>query len=92
MAREFETPQVWQIWDAIFSITPSDFSFINLLCVAVVREFREEILAAEDATNVLLSLRDISDRIEPSRLVDNARELYDALLIAAAVEASMGSA
>ncbi|KAE8901111.1 hypothetical protein PF005_g3353 [Phytophthora fragariae] len=92
MAREFETPQVWQIWDAIFSLTPTDFSFINLLCVAVVREFREEILAAEDATNVLLSLRDISDRIEPPRLVDNARELYDALLIAAAVEASMGSA
>ncbi|KAG7390635.1 TBC1 domain, member 5 [Phytophthora pseudosyringae] len=91
MAREFETPQVWHIWDAIFSLTPSDFSFINLLCVAVVREFREEILAAEDATNVLLSLRDISDRIEPARLVDNARELYDALLIAAAVEASMGS-
>ncbi|KAG6974256.1 hypothetical protein JG688_00003140 [Phytophthora aleatoria] len=92
MAREFETPQVWQIWDAIFSLTPSDFSFINLLCVAVVREFRDEILAAEDATNVLLSLRDISNRIEPARLVDNARELYDALLIAAAVEASMGSA
>ncbi|ETL36499.1 hypothetical protein F441_11860 [Phytophthora nicotianae CJ01A1] len=92
MAREFETPQVWQIWDAIFSLTPSDFSFINLLCVAVVREFREEILAAEDSTNVLLSLRDVSNRIEPARLVDNARELYDALLIAAAVEASMGSA
>eukprot|EP00644_Phytophthora_capsici_P003940 jgi/Phyca11/533605/estExt2_fgenesh1_pg.C_PHYCAscaffold_150095 len=92
MAREFETPLVWQIWDAIFSLTPSDFSFINLLCVAIVREFREEILAAEDATNVLLSLRDISGRIEPARLVDNARELYDALLIAAAVEASMGSA
>ncbi|KAF1778253.1 WLM domain [Phytophthora cactorum] len=73
---------VWQIWDAIFSLTPSDFSFINLLCVAVVREFRDEILAAEDATNVLLSLRDISNRIEPARLVDNARELYDALLIA----------
>lgn len=92
MAREFETAQVWQIWDAIFSLTPSDFSFINLLCVAVVREFREEILAAEDATTVLLSLRDISSRIEPARLVDNARDLYDALLIAAAVEASMGSA
>ncbi|KAL4171684.1 hypothetical protein KRP22_009774 [Phytophthora ramorum] len=92
MAREFETPQVWQIWDAIFSLTPSDFSFINLLCVAVVREFHEEILAAEDATNVLLSLRDISDRIDPTRLIDNARELYDALLIAAAVEASMESA
>ncbi|GMF17611.1 unnamed protein product [Phytophthora lilii] len=92
MAREFETPQAWQIWDAIFSLTPSDFSFINLLCVAAVREFREEILAAEDATNVLLTLRDISERIAPARLVNNARELYDALLIAAAVEASMGSA
>ncbi|GMF16594.1 unnamed protein product [Phytophthora fragariaefolia] len=92
MAREFETPQVWQIWDAIFSLTPTDFSFINLICVAIVREFREEILAAEDATNVLLNLRDIADRIAPPRLVDNARELYDALLIAAAVEASMGSA
>ncbi|OWZ10455.1 hypothetical protein PHMEG_00016691 [Phytophthora megakarya] len=92
MAREFEMPQVWHIWDAIFSLTPSDFSFINLLCVAVVREFREEILVAEDATNVLLSLRDISNRIQPARLVNNARELYDALLIAAAVEASMQSA
>ncbi|KAG7397236.1 TBC1 domain, member 5 [Phytophthora boehmeriae] len=92
MAREFETSQVWQIWDAIFSLTPSDFSFINLLCVAVVREFRDEILAAEDPTSVLLSMRDITNRIEPSRLIDNARELYDALLIAAAVEASMGSA
>ncbi|RLN44103.1 hypothetical protein BBJ29_003774 [Phytophthora kernoviae] len=92
MAREFETSQVWQIWDAIFSLTPSDFSFINLLCVAVVREFRDNILATEDSTSVLLSLRDIADRIEPTRLIDNARELYDALLIAAAVEASMGSA
>ncbi|RLN74038.1 hypothetical protein BBJ28_00000363 [Nothophytophthora sp. Chile5] len=91
MAREFETPQVWQIWDAIFSLTPRDFSFINLLCVAVVRDFREEILAAEDATTVLLGLRDIADRLDPARLVDNARELYDALLLAAAVEASMGS-
>jgi hypothetical protein len=92
MAREFDTPQVWQVWDAIFSLTPSDFSFINLLCVAVVREFRDEILAAEDATNVLLSLRDVSARIDPARLVANARELYDALLLAAAVEASMGPA
>ncbi|GLD91860.1 hypothetical protein PINS_up000393 [Pythium insidiosum] len=92
MAREFEMAQVWQIWDAIFSLTPSDFSFINLLCVAAVREFREEILQVEDPTAVLLCLRDISDKVEADRLVDNARELYDALMIAAAVEATSDSA
>ncbi|TMW60790.1 hypothetical protein Poli38472_000832 [Pythium oligandrum] len=91
MSREFEMAQVWQIWDAIFSLTPSDFSFINLLCVAAVREFREEILQVEDATAVLLCLRDLSDKVDADRLVDNARELYDALMIAAAVEATNGS-
>lgn len=90
MSREFEMAQVWQVWDAIFSLTPCDFSFINLLCVAAVREFREEILAVDDATSALLCFRDISDRIEAHRLVDNARELYEALMIAAAVEASNG--
>ncbi|DAZ93324.1 TPA: hypothetical protein N0F65_003275 [Lagenidium giganteum] len=91
MSREFEMVQVWQIWDAIFSLTPCDFSFINLLCVAAVREFRDEILAVEDSTSVLLCLRDISERVEADRLVDNARELYDALLLAAAVEATNNS-
>uniref|UniRef100_K3W7N5 Rab-GAP TBC domain-containing protein n=1 Tax=Globisporangium ultimum (strain ATCC 200006 / CBS 805.95 / DAOM BR144) TaxID=431595 RepID=K3W7N5_GLOUD len=90
MSREFEMAQVWQVWDAIFSVTPCDFSFINLLCVAAVREFRDEILAVEDATSVLLCFRDLSDRIDADRLVDNARELYEALLLAAAVEASNG--
>lgn len=88
MSREFAMAQVWQVWDAIFSLTPCDFSFINLLCVAAVREFRDEILAVEDATSVLLCFRDISDRVEADRLVDNARDLYEALMIAAAVEAS----
>jgi TBC1 domain family member 5 len=88
MSREFEMPQVWQLWDAIFSLTPHDFSFINVLCVAAVREFRDEILQAEDATAVLLCLRDLSDKVEADRLVENARELYDALLLAAAVEAA----
>lgn len=92
MAREFELPQVWQIWDAIFSLTPSDFSFINVLCVAVVREYRNDIQAAEDATSVLLALRDVSDRIGADQLVDAARELYDALLIAAALEATAATA
>lgn len=88
MSREFEMAQVWEVWDAIFSLTPCDFSFINLLCVAAVREFRDEILAADDATSVLLCFRDISDRVEADRLVDNARDLYEALMIAAAIEAS----
>lgn len=88
MAREFELAQVWRIWDAIFSLTPSDFSFINLLCAAVVRAFRDDIESAEDATSVLLALRDVSDRITADQLVDMARELYDALLIAAAAEAT----
>ncbi|CEG39602.1 tbc1 domain family member 5 q92609 [Plasmopara halstedii] len=89
MAREFEMQHVWQIWDAIFSLTPSDFSFINVLCVAIVLELRDEILAAEDATTVLLCLRNISDHIKGTRLVDSARELYDALLIATAIKTSM---
>lgn len=88
MSREFEMPQVWHVWDAIFALTPCDFTFINLLCVAAVREFRDEILAAEDATGVLLCFRDISERVDADRLVTNARELYEALMIAAAVEAS----
>lgn len=88
MAREFDVAHVWPVWDAIFSVTPSDFSFINLLCVAAVRAFRDEILAADDATSVLLCFRDVADRIDAARLVANARELYDALLIAAAIEAS----
>lgn len=88
MSREYEMAQVWQIWDAIFSLTPGDFSFINLLCVAAVREFREEILSVEDATSVFMCLRDISERLEADRLVENAKELYEALIIAAAVEAT----
>ncbi len=87
MAREFEMAQVWQIWDAIFSLTPCDFSFINLLCVAAVREYREEILVAQDPTSILVLLRDISEKVEADRLVDNARELYEALVFAASVEA-----
>lgn len=88
MSREFAMAHVWHVWDAIFALTACDFSFINLLCVAAVREFRVEILAAEDATSALPCFRDISDRVDADRLVDNALELYDALLIAAAVEAS----
>jgi TBC1 domain family protein 5 len=88
MSREFEMVQVWQIWDSIFSSTPSDFSFINLLCVAAVREYREDILNCQDAASVLLCLRDLSDRIDADHLVDNARDLYDALMVAAAVEAA----
>ncbi|TYZ65232.1 hypothetical protein PybrP1_012328 [[Pythium] brassicae (nom. inval.)] len=88
MSREFAMAHVWHVWDAIFALTPCDFSFVNLLCVAAVREFRAEILAAEDTTGALLCFRDISDRLDADRLVDNARELYEALMIAAAVEAS----
>lgn len=91
MAREFELPHVWRIWDSIFSLTPSDFSFINLLCAAVVRAFRDDIESAEDATSALLALRDVSERMTADQLVTSARELYDALLIAAAAEAASAS-
>ena len=56
-----------------------------------VREFRDEILQVDDLTAVLLCSREISVKIEADRLVDNAHELCNALLIAVAVEASSGA-
>lgn len=89
MSREFEMVHVWQIWDAIFSITPTDFSFINLLCVAAIREFRDQILELDDATSVLMCLRDLSDKLEADQLVENAYQLHEALLLAASIEANL---
>ena len=91
MSREFPMYQVWAIWDAIFSLSPVDFSFLDILCLAALREFRDEILAQDDASGVLQLLRDLGERIEADKLIDSARELHDDILIASALEATSGS-
>ncbi|KAF0684647.1 Aste57867_23367 [Aphanomyces stellatus] len=58
LAREFPVYQVWVIWDAIFSLSPADFGFADVLCVAMVLESRADVLAQEDAAGVLGLLKD----------------------------------
>jgi hypothetical protein len=38
---------VWEIWDAIFAISLTDFSYIKYVCVAMVRQLRNELLELE---------------------------------------------
>ena len=76
MAREFEMYHVWQIWDAIFGLTPDTFSLMDYFCVAAVRHFRDEIMAQEDVPSVLICLRHLGKEIPVEGLVDAARQMY----------------
>jgi hypothetical protein len=86
MCREFDLPQVWHIWDVIFRFTPTDFSFIDILCVVALGEYQVEIIQAVekydcDPTTVLLCMKQLSERIDARRLVEKAKRLYDDYIV-----------
>ncbi|OQR93818.1 hypothetical protein ACHHYP_02253 [Achlya hypogyna] len=77
-AREFQMHQVWAVWDAVLSVSPHDLSFAHVICVALLHECRDELLAQDDVAGVLQALKDHG--ISYAKAVDTARELHDRLL------------
>ncbi|KDO19297.1 hypothetical protein SPRG_15236 [Saprolegnia parasitica CBS 223.65] len=77
-AREFQMYQVWALWDAILSVSSDDLSFVQYLCVAMLHEARDELLAQDDVAGVLQCLKETS--VSYGKVVDTAREMHDRLL------------
>ncbi|KDO15850.1 hypothetical protein SPRG_18616 [Saprolegnia parasitica CBS 223.65] len=70
--------QVWALWDAILSVSSDDLSFVQYLCVAMLHEARDELLAQDDVAGVLQCLKETS--VSYAKVVDTAREMHDRLL------------
>ncbi|RHZ38070.1 hypothetical protein DYB26_014538 [Aphanomyces astaci] len=74
LAREFPMYQVWVIWDSIFGLSPTDFAFVDMLCVAMLHDSRMLLLAQDDTTGLLHALKELGG--SHSKLVESARKMH----------------
>ncbi|RQM23246.1 hypothetical protein B5M09_004536 [Aphanomyces astaci] len=74
LAREFPMYQVWVIWDSIFGLSPTDFAFVDMLCVAMLHDSRTLLLAQDDTTGLLHALKELGG--SHSKLVESARKMH----------------
>lgn len=72
-AREFRMPCVWTLWDAIFTLTPDDFSLDNYICLAMLEEVRDDI-CVEDTAGILKLLKNSFEDYPIRDVIDKALE------------------
>lgn len=72
-AREFRMPSVWTLWDAIFTLTPDDFSLDNYVCLAMLEEVRDDI-CVEDTAGILKLLKNSFEDYPIRDIIDKALE------------------
>jgi TBC1 domain family protein 5 len=82
MAGEFSLQQVWLVWDAVFALTPQDFSLVEYLCVAMVRQLRPQLLAEKDCTGALMQLLNSRGEVDIDvvEVVRHAQRLRETML------------
>ncbi|OQR81887.1 hypothetical protein THRCLA_11312 [Thraustotheca clavata] len=85
-AREFPMYQVWVLWDAIFSVSSDNLSFVHYLCVAMLHEMRDEILLQDDASGIIECMKKAN--VSFTKIVDKAREMHERILIDEAIAMS----
>lgn len=77
-AREFRMPCVWTLWDAIFTLTPDDFSLDNYVCLAMLEEVRDDI-CVEDTAGILKLLKNSFEEYPIRDIIDKALEYQQQL-------------
>ena len=70
---------LWLVWDAIFSISPGDFSFSNYISVAMIEMCKDDIMSLNDMASILLFLQKPKLRsvAEAVLVIDKAKILWD---------------
>jgi hypothetical protein len=78
-AREYCMEGLWLVWDAIFAISPSDFTFSNYICVAMIAMCEDELMALQDMASVLMFLQKPKLRsvAEALLVIDKAKVLWN---------------
>ena len=71
---------LWLLWDAIFALSPIDFSFANYISVAMIEGVKSELLQLNDMASALLFLQRprVRSVFEALKLVQRAKEMWDA--------------
>jgi hypothetical protein len=79
-SREFCMEGLWLLWDAIFALSPIDFSFANYISVAMIEGVKSELLQLNDMASALLFLQRprVRSVFEALKLVQRAKEMWDA--------------
>jgi hypothetical protein len=77
LTQEFEMPDILRLWDSILS-EEDKFEFLNLLCLAIIKIKRPEIIKL-DFSGIMLNLQNL-DKLDVEKLIkiaDNIRnDLY----------------
>eukprot|EP00943_MAST-04B_sp_MAST-4B-sp1_P003779 g3779.t1 len=78
-AREYCMEGLWLVWDAIFAISPSDFTFSNYICVAMIAMCEDELMSLQDMASVLMFLQKPKLRsvAEALLVIDKAKVLWN---------------
>ena len=78
-SREYCMEGLWLVWDAIFSISPGDFSFSNYISVAMIEMCKDDIMSLNDMASILLFLQKPKLRsvAEALLVIDKAKILWD---------------
>ena len=78
-SREYCMEGLWLLWDAIFALSPVDFSFANYISVAMIESAKTELLALNDMASTLLFLQrpQVRSIFEALKVIKRAKTLWD---------------
>jgi len=77
LSREFPMVQVWLLWDAVFALTPDDFSLVDHLCAAMVHHLRPRLIAETECHAALKHLLNFPQMVDLNGIISTAVHMYD---------------